>query len=142
MRATGSGKPRRARGPIELLVVTGLGVLSGALEIIVGVLVIFARYLSSVIHSHLQEVVTLLGAGLVLIGLLTAAVAWGLTRGDSSARIIVTVLLGLGSAVAVAGIVADPEDLLIGVVPLVLSMAAVVVMWTGRTARYFARQAT
>lgn len=142
MRATGSGKPRRARGPIELRIVIALGVLSGILQIIFGILVIFARYLSGVIQSHLQEVVTLLGAGLVLIGLLTAAVAWGLTRGDNSARIVVTVLLGLGSAAAVAVIVADGKDLLIGLVPLVLSVAAGVVMWTGRTARFFARQAT
>ena len=140
---TGTDDPasRSARRPIELLVVTALGVISGGVEIVIGVLVIFARYLPSVALLHAREVVTLLGAGLVLVGLLTAAVSWGLTRGDRSARVIVTVLLGIGIIFNVAAIVADRDDLLVGLLPLVLAVTAAVVMWTGRPARYFARQA-
>ena len=140
---TGTDDPasRSARRPIELLVVTALGVISGGVEIVIGVLVIFARYLPSVALLHAREVVTLLGAGLVLVGLLTAAVSWGLTRGDRSARVIVTVLLGIGIIFNVAAIVADRDDLLVGLLPLVLAVTAAVVMWTGRPARYFALQA-
>ncbi|MBW4031946.1 MAG: hypothetical protein HIU88_04705 [Acidobacteria bacterium] len=141
MTGRGDDAPRRLRRPIELLVVTALGVIAGGVEIVIGVLVIFARYLPSVAQLHAREVVTLLGSGLVLVGLLTAAVSWGLTRGDRSARVIVTVLLGIGIVFNVAAIVADRDDLLVGLVPLVLAVTAAIVMWTGRTARYFARQA-
>ena len=141
MTGTGDTAPRRVRRPIELLVVTALGVISGGVEIVIGVLVIFARYLPSVALLHAREVVTLLGAGLVLVGLLTAAVSWGLTRGDRSARVIVTVLLGIGIIFNVAAIVADRDDLLVGFLPLVLTAMAATVMWTGRPARYFALQA-
>ena len=147
MTGTGDPAPRRVRRPIELLVVTALGVISGGVEIVIGVLVIFARYLPSVALLHAREVVTLLGAGLVLVGLLTAAVSWGLTRGDRSARVIVTVLLGIGIGIGigiifnVAAIVADRDDLLVGFLPLVLAAMAATVMWTGRPARYFAQQA-
>jgi hypothetical protein len=141
MTGTGDTAPRRVRRPIELLVVTALGVISGGVEIVIGVLVIFARYLPSVALLHAREVVTLLGAGLVLVGLLTAAVSWGLTRGDRSARVIVTVLLGIGIIFNVAAIVADRDDLLVGFLPLVLAAMAATVMWTGRPARYFAQPA-
>ena len=67
-----------------MIVVVVLTYISGVVDIVAGILLILLRYDDAVRASGDAYPVTLWGAGMILIGLLTIAMASGLTRGRNS----------------------------------------------------------
>lgn len=128
----------RLRRPIELIVVIVLTYLSALGAVGLGIVVIFARYDEDVIADGVVAHITLLGAGLILLGLLIAAMAGGITRGDRTARSILTVLFGLQVLLHAWSLALNPDDLWGQVFPIAVALASIIVLWTGRTARWFA----
>jgi hypothetical protein len=127
----------RRAAPKELAVVVILGVASGIGEVILGVVVVFARYADSIQGTSAYSLVTITGAALILLGLLTAAVASGLLRADRTARIVCTVLLALGVAAHVATLLMSTSTAVAAAIAALLCVAAIIVMWTGRSSRWF-----
>ena len=93
MGAEMSDEARGLRPPKRVIVVVVLAYISGIFDIIAGILLILLRYDDAVRASGGAFPITLLGTGMILIGLLTVAMASGLTRGRNIARIFVTALV-------------------------------------------------
>ncbi|KQZ10780.1 hypothetical protein ESP57_06775 [Agromyces fucosus] len=127
------------RPPPELIAAVVLGYVTGVIEVLAGIALMFARYLPDVEGAE-RVVVTIAGACTVLLGLFVIAIAAGLTRARLDARVLVTVLLGITIALDVVVLIASP-GLWFVLVGLVLATTAITVLWTGRTARFFARTA-
>ncbi|SIO27542.1 hypothetical protein [Agromyces cerinus] len=127
------------RPPPELVVAVVLGYLNGVVAVLVGIALMFARYLPDIVDGE-RLIVTIVGACTVLLGLFVIAIAAGLTRARQDARVLVTVLLGITIALDVVILLASP-GLWFVLVDLVLAAAAITVLWTGRTARFFAHTA-
>jgi len=134
--------PERPRPPKRVIAVVVLTYISGILDIIAGILLILLRYDDAVRAAGDAFAVSLWGAGIILIGLLTIAMASGLTRGRNSARIFVTVLVSLSALVWVIGVIAAPTDgsswwsLAIGGG---ISALIILALWAGRPAEFFRR---
>ncbi|KRE31150.1 hypothetical protein [Agromyces sp. Soil535] len=132
----------RPRPPKRVIAVVVLTYISGILDIIAGILLILLRYDDAVRAAGDAFAVSLWGAGIILIGLLTIAMASGLTRGRNSARIFVTVLVSLSALVWVIGVIATPTDgsswwsLAIGGG---ISALIILALWAGRPAEFFSR---
>lgn len=127
------------RPPPELIVAVVLGYLTGVAQILAGIAVMFGRYLPDTNDAE-RLVVTIVGACIVLLGLFVITIASGLTRARRDARVLVTALLGVTIVLDVVILIASPDQWFV-IVDLVLVAAAVTVLWTGRTARFFARTA-
>lgn len=126
------------RPPVPVVIVVILVYVSGVLDFLGGIVTILLRYASDVESGGHQLIVTLLGVAAILLGLLTCAVASGLFRGRRSARLIVTIVLGISLAIAVAQLVTDPT--IPHVLDVLITGLIVAVLWFGRAGRYFAAQ--
>ena len=129
----------RTRRPAELTLIVVLVYVSALASIVLGVLLILARYLVDDSETTARTVVTIAGAIVVLIGFMLVSLASGITRGDRSARILATVLLGLGVTISLLALVVDPDNLWPQVVGAVVNAGVIVVLWTGRVRRFFAQ---
>jgi hypothetical protein len=132
----------RVKRPPELTAIVVLTYVSAIVDIVSGLLIILARYDADIQQAGLRQFVTITGAIIVLFGFLTVAIASGIARGDRHARLILTVLLALGILLAAASMfTVTLDDLWFPIVDVVFSAVVIVVTWTGRTARFFGRQA-
>ena len=111
--------------------------IQAVVAVVTGVLLILDRFLDEFSAGGVT-VVTLAGAATVLIGLFIFTVASGIYRGDRVARIGLTVLLVLDLASDAYLGVMDPSEPLLRIGSAVLSIVILVVVWTGRSRRYFA----
>lgn len=129
---------QRVRRPIAVTIAVVLVALTGAYNTALGILVLLSRY-----DVAAQDVlaVSLIGAGIILFGLLTLAVASGIARGSRLSRLLVSVYIGIQLTLHVVAIVtSDAWDGLI-FVQIALQIALVVVMWTPPGSRYFRSRA-
>ena len=137
--AATTGDTATVTRPPELTVVVVLIYLSAIASIVLGVLLILARYAVSESDGAARAVVTIAGAIVVLIGFMIVSVASGITRGDRKARVLATVLIGLAGLVSLISLVLNPDDLWTQLIGVLINGAVIVVMWTGRARRFFAR---
>jgi hypothetical protein len=120
--------------PILVRVAVVLIYLSGFASVAIGILVLLSRY--QVDRSEVLPV-SLLGAGVILFGLLTLAVASGVARGRRLARLILTIYLGVQFVLHIVTIVtADTWDWTSAAEMAVYAFIAVSV-WTPPGSRYF-----
>ena len=125
--------------PPELTVVVVLTYISAIASIVVGVLLILARYTVPESDATARTVVTIAGAVVVLIGFMIVSVASGIARGDRKARVLATVLIGLAALVSLVSLVLNPDDLWTQLIGVLINGGVIVVLWTGRVRRFFAR---
>jgi len=129
--------PARRRRPAELTVVVVLTYLVGFADVVLGALLILARYLPELESDAAPRlVVTVAGAATILLGFLEIALASGIARADRAARIILTVLLALGVLLDVL-VLGAADDLWYQAADIVIAAAVIAVLWTGRVARFF-----
>jgi drug/metabolite transporter (DMT)-like permease len=130
------------RPPKRVVVVVVLTYISGVLDILAGILIIMLRYDRTVEESGDAYPITLWGAAMILIGLLTIAMASGLTRGRNSARIYVSVLVALSALVSVIDVIAAPTDASAWVSLAIgggIAALIILALWVGRSAEFFRR---
>jgi holin-like protein len=109
--------------------------LSGFVSIAIGILVLLSRYR---VESSQVLPVSLLGAGVILFGLLTIAVASGIARGRRGARLLLTIYLAAQLVLHVVTIVtADTWDWA-SIVQILLYVFVGIAVWTPPGSRYFA----
>jgi hypothetical protein len=120
--------------PILVRVAVVLVYLSGFASVAIGILVLLSRY--RVDRSEVLPV-SLLGAGVILFGLLTIAVASGVARGRRLARLILTIYLGVQFVLHIVTIAtADTWDWTSAAEMAIYGFIAVAV-WTPPGSRYF-----
>ncbi|MFG6444097.1 hypothetical protein ACFXQA_02375 [Microbacterium sp. P07] len=121
--------------PALVTVVVVLVYLSGLLNAAVGLLILLSRY--QVPESDVLGV-SLLGAAIILLGLLTLAVASAVGRGSRLARLAVTVYIAAQYALQILAIATTTWDAAT-IVPLVAQAFIVVAMWAPPGSRWFRR---
>ena len=134
-----SAEVERHRVPRRIIVVVVLTYIAGILDIIGGIVLILLRYDAVVEEAGEQLLMSLLGAALILIGLLTVAMASGLTRGRNSARIFVTALMALSLVVSVTDFVRDQSSPWRLAIDVAVSALVILALWVGKGGRFFRR---
>ncbi|WP_025157917.1 hypothetical protein [Leifsonia aquatica] len=129
---------RVERPPAELVVAIVLSYVVGIGQILVGIALVFVRYLPD-LDGPERFIVTMVGALTMLLGLLVVSLASGLGRARRDARVLLTVLMSASIALGVAVLIVAPDDVWFHAVDLAITAAVIVVLWTGRVARFFAR---
>ncbi|MBM7794544.1 hypothetical protein [Paenarthrobacter ilicis] len=133
-----TGERSQRPGTVTFAVV--LMYMAGITQILLGILTIFLRYAPDAQSQGVTLPITLLGAGMVLFGLLVIGLASGVARGSSAARQGATAVMLLGLAFAVLDLlVAADGDWSAVISQSIASFAVVVPLWTGRGRRYFER---
>jgi hypothetical protein len=108
--------------------------LSGFASVAIGILVLLSRY-----RVDAAEVLptSLLGAGVILFGLLTIAVASGVARGRRLARLVLTIYLAVQFVLHIVTIVtADTWDWT-SAAEMTIYVFIAVAVWTPPGSRYF-----
>lgn len=131
-----TGESIRRPGLVTFSVV--LMYIGGIAQIILGILTIFLRYTPEAQSGGIALPITLLGAGMILFGLLVIGLASGVARGSEAARRGATAVMLLGLAFALVDlIVAADGDWSAVIVQSIATVAVVVPQWVGRGRRYF-----
>lgn len=130
--------PLRSRGALAVTTLVAVLAYGGAaLAVLLGVLVVLSRY--DAVDDTEVRTISLVGAGLVLLGLLVLSAAAGLRRGSGFSRLLVTVwfalLLALNTLILVGS---DAWDWVAAVSALVAG-AVIALLWTPPAARMFGR---
>ncbi len=101
-----------------------------------GILVMLSRYQ---VESAEVLWVSLLGAAIILLGLLTLGLASGLARGSRLARIGITLSFGVLIVLHVLSIITTDGWDWSSMIQLALQVAALLLVWTPPGSRHFAR---
>lgn len=133
MTATAPGPSRPRRGALLTAAVV-LVYLAAFANVGLGILVLLSRY--DVAPSDVLGV-SLLGAAIILFGLLMAAIASALARGSALARLLLTGYVGLLVVLQAVTIVTSDAWDIPALVQLLVQIAVVTVLWTPPSSRYF-----
>jgi len=128
-------RPKRP-GAVTFSVV--LMYIGGIAQILLGILTIFLRYTPEAQSGGIAFPITLLGAGMVLFGLLLIGLASGVARGSTAARRGATAVMLLGLAFAVLDLIIGADGDWSAVISQSIATVMVLVpLWTARGRRYF-----
>ncbi|MET3905394.1 hypothetical protein [Paenarthrobacter sp. 4246] len=112
--------------------------IGGIAQILLGILTIFLRYTPEAQSGGIALPITLLGAGMILFGLLVIGLASGVARGSEAARRGATAVMLLGLAFAVLDLtIAGDGDWSAVISQSIATVAVLVPVWVGRGRRYF-----
>jgi heme A synthase len=115
--------------------------LGALVQITLGILTVFLRYLPESTADGTAFAITLVGAGIILLGLLVIALASGVARGSRRARLAATVLLLAAVALAVVDVIVTADGDWSGVaIQLGISAAVITPLWVGHGRAYFTRR--
>lgn len=128
---------RPAVQPLLVRIAVVLIYLSGFASVAIGILVLLSRYR---VEAAQVLPVSLLGAGIILFGLLTVAVASGIARGRRLARWLLTAYLAVQLVLHLVTIVtADTWDWT-SIVEILIYVFIAVAVWAPPGSRYFATE--
>ncbi|MET0736367.1 MAG: hypothetical protein ABWY55_12100 [Microbacterium sp.] len=122
--------------PVVITIAVVLVYISALINVLLGVLVLLSRYR---VEASQVLTVSLLGAAIILFGLLLIAVASGLARGSGFSRILVTVYLGILIALDVVTMLTTQGWAWGAIVQAVLAVFVLIVLWAPPGARHFTR---
>ncbi|WP_240747178.1 hypothetical protein [Microbacterium sp. K24] len=126
-------EPPPQKRPVVVSIVVVLVVLSGLSNALLGLTVLLSRYQ---VPDGDVLVVSLIGAGVILFGLLTLAVAGGIRRGSRGARLLVTIYLGIQLALHVVTALTTAWDWAV-FVQAVVELLVLVAVWAPPSSRRF-----
>lgn len=110
--------------------------ISAIANVLLGILILLSRYEAA---ESAVLTVSLLGAAIILFGLLLVAVASGLARGSRLSRVLVTVYLAILVTLHVVTLVTTDGWDWSTIVQLVLAAFVLVALWLPPGSRHFAR---
>lgn len=111
---------------------------AGFVSIGVGILLILVRYVANIPMLGGVFGVTLIGAFVILFGLFVLALASAINRGKHYARVLITIAMAVEFVLALATLIVDADSVWPQVVLMLVAVLVVLVLWLGRTGRYFA----
>ncbi len=123
-----------ARRPVIVALAVAFVYVTGLLDILLGILVLLSRYDQS--NSGDVLTVSLIGAAIILFGLLIIGIASGVARGSRLSRIALTVYLAIQVPLHALAIAAADLDW-IAMIQLALEVFTLVVLWLPPTNRFF-----
>jgi CDP-diglyceride synthetase len=126
----------RTRRPVVVTIAVVLVYIAAIADVALGIFVLLSRY--QVTGADVLFV-SLLGAGIILFGLLLIAIASGLARGSRLSRVLATGFLAILMVLRVATILSTDTWDVSAIAQTVLAAFALVVLWTPPGARHFAR---
>lgn len=126
--------PDALRRPIVVSVAVAFVYVTGLVSVLLGILVLLSRYDQSSPDDVLT--VSLIGAAIILLGLLIIGIASGIARGSGLSRITLTVYLAIQVPLHALAIAAADFDW-IAVIQLALEIFTLVVLWLPPTNRFF-----
>jgi hypothetical protein len=126
-------RPGIVTAVVVLIYIAGIG------EVLLGILTLFVRYLPEAAADGGAFVVSLLGAGMIILGLAVVSLASGTARGSRFARLTITLVL-------LAGLVLDAVSLALSpaqgptqlIAQAVVCVLVILPLWVGPGRRYFA----
>ena len=130
--ASAAGRPVTIAVTIAVVAVY----VSAFANVLLGILILLSRY--QVARADVLPV-SLLGAAVILFGLLLVAVASGLSRGSRLSRVLATVYLGILMALNAATIATTDGWDWSTAVQLAVQLIVVVLLWAPPGSRRFAR---
>jgi CDP-diglyceride synthetase len=130
--ASAAGRPVTIAVTIAVVAVY----ISAFANVLLGILILLSRY--QVARADVLPV-SLLGAAVILFGLLLVAVASGLSRGSRLSRVLATVYLGILIALNAATIATTDGWDWSTAVQLAVQLIVVVLLWAPPGSRRFAR---
>lgn len=122
------------RRPVPVTIALVFIYLSGLGSAAVGILILLSRYR---VDADAVLPVSLLGAAVILFGLLTLAVASGVSRGSRLSRLLVTIYLGIELVLHVITIVTTDDWDWIGLVVIAVELFVLVALWAPPGSRWF-----
>ena len=108
--------------------------LSGATNTVFGLLLLLSRY---DLPAADVLMVSLLGVGIVLFGLLTLAIASGIARGSALSRLLLTIYLAVQFVLHIVTIVASDIWDWTAVVQILVEIVLMLLIWAPPGARHF-----
>lgn len=126
-------QPRSHKRPVVVTVVVILVVLSGLSNALLGLTVLLSRYQ---VPDGDVLVVSLIGAAVILFGLLTLAVAAAIARGSHPARLLLTIYIGVQLALHAVTALTTTWDWAV-LVQSVVELLVVVAVWAPPGSRHF-----
>jgi len=120
--------------PIPVTIAGVLVYLGGLASALFGLLFLLARY--DVPGGEIVEV-SLIGAGIMLFGLLSVAAAAGLSRGSGLSRVFVTVLAAILVALQLWSLVVDHDWDAWSIGQVILHAAVITALWAPPGSRFF-----
>lgn len=130
--------PHRSRGALVVTTVVAVLAYGGALlSVLLGTAVLLARYDAP--DAATVPVLSLTGAGLILLGLLVLSAAAGLRRGSGFSRLLVTVWFGLLAALSALLLLGSDRWDWTSAVSAAVAAAVIVLLWTPPAAASFGR---
>ncbi|MET0297252.1 MAG: hypothetical protein ABW024_07615 [Microbacterium sp.] len=127
--------PRRR--PVVVTIAIVLIYVTALSSVAVGIIVLLSRY--QVPEAQVLTV-SLLGAAVILLGLLMIAIASGISRGSAFSRILITIYLVIAIALHVTTIVSTDVWDWSAAVQALLDVAILAALWLPPGSRYFAEQ--
>ncbi|WP_448811110.1 DUF7144 family membrane protein [Agromyces bauzanensis] len=115
-----------------------LTMISGALDILGGTILLFQTSIASTVEQFggASQLILAALAG-ILIGVVVILVAVGLLRGRNGARIVVTIFEALSIMLSVFLAIAYPASAIGEYIGIVFSVAILVMLWTPRANEFF-----
>lgn len=126
-------QPRTKKRPVVVSVVVVLIVLSGLSNALLGLTVLLSRYQ---VPDGDVMVVSLIGAAVILFGLLTVAVAAAIGRGSRLARLLLTIYLGIQLVLHAVTALTTTWDWAV-LVQSLLEVLVLVAVWAPPGSRHF-----
>jgi hypothetical protein len=124
--------------PLGVTIVAALAIISGVMDVIGGIVLL-------VMQSDPEVVDRFGGAGLlitlaiasILFGVIMLIIAFGLLRGNATARIAATVveIFSLASSISIG--IMQPSTLPTEILSALLALAILLLLWSGEATRYF-----
>jgi hypothetical protein len=124
--------------PLGVTIVAALAIISGIIDAIGGVVLLTMQSDPAVVAGFGGTgVLVTLAIMSILLGALTLVVAWGLLRGNPTARIAATVLqlISLASSIWIG--ITQPAILATEVLSALLAIAILLLLWSSEATRYF-----
>lgn len=124
--------------PLGVTIVAALAIISGVMDVIGGIVLLVMQSDPAVVDRFggTGLLVTLAIAS-ILFGVIMLIIAFGLLRGNATARIAATFVAGFSLASSISIGVMQPSTLPTEVLSALLALAILLLLWSGEATRYF-----
>lgn len=124
--------------PLGVTIVAALSIISGVFDVIGGVVLLVMQSDSAAVDRFGGAgVLLMLAITSILFGVIMLLIAFGLLRGNATARIAATVVEAFSLASSIWIGVAQPSTLPTEIASALLALAILFLLWSGEATRYF-----
>lgn len=130
----------RTLRPVGVTVVAVIAWVSGALDLIAGIIMLFMLPIESVVESYGGSGALIAAAiGSIIVGLITVIVAGGLLNGSPGARLVVTVLqiLSIIGSLFLAIAYRETPTAITEWIGILVALVVLILLWSRKATAFF-----